>query len=123
MSLFFVIMRGEYDDNLQWPFEFKVKFSLIDQLAMNDDQHHINQFCWPNSTTGCFERPNTSMNVPCGIALCFPLHFFKQNQNRFVQNDTMFIKFEIDVLAERPSKMSISENIFICFCFSLTIDG
>lgn len=31
MSLFIVIMRGDYDDLLQWPFTKKITFTLIDQ--------------------------------------------------------------------------------------------
>ena len=31
ISLFFVIMRGEYDALLRWPFRQKVTFMLLDQ--------------------------------------------------------------------------------------------
>jgi len=103
MSLFFVIMRGEYDWNLQWPFKFKVIFSLINQSTMND-KDHMKRFCWPDATTECFKCPGINMNVPYGFSKCFPLDKFEQDQ--FVQNDTMFIKVQFDILAEKPSKIS-----------------
>ena len=31
LSIFFVIMRGEYDPLLKWPFEHKVSIILVDQ--------------------------------------------------------------------------------------------
>jgi hypothetical protein len=112
MSLFFVIMRGEYDKNLQWPFKFKVTFSLINQSTMNDTDH-MNQVCWPDTTTECFNCPAISMNVPYGISKCFPLDKFEQD--RFVQNDTMFIKVQFDTSAEKPSKISRLKDSLVLF--------
>jgi len=102
MSLFFVIMRGENDANLQWPFKFKVTFSLIDQ-STSDNQSQISQFCWPDATPTCFERPKTNMNIAYGIPMFYELELFEQNQNRFVKHDTMYIKLEIDLSTDRPT--------------------
>ena len=33
MSLFFVVMKGEFDNILQWPFTHKVTFKLINQCG------------------------------------------------------------------------------------------
>ena len=35
MSLFFVVMKGEFDNTLQWPFTHKVTFKLINQHQEN----------------------------------------------------------------------------------------
>jgi TNF receptor-associated factor 2 len=124
MSLFFVIMRGENDANLQWPFKFKVTFTLIDQSTTNDNQHHISQFCWPNitSTTAiCFERPKANMNVACGIPMFCPLGLFKENQNRYVRHDTMYIKIEIDLVTDGTSKICILTDELVCFFFVLAL--
>jgi hypothetical protein len=108
ISLFFVIMRGEYDDDLQWPFKFKVTFSLIDQSTSTDNQHHISNFCCPNTTATCFECancfgcPNSDMNIAFGIPMFIPLDKF--NQNRYVKNNTAYIQIGIDLLAEESSK-------------------
>ena len=39
LSIFFVLMRGEYDPLLQWPFEHKVSLILVDQ----DQKKHLVQ--------------------------------------------------------------------------------
>ncbi|CAF3847085.1 unnamed protein product [Rotaria sp. Silwood1] len=57
MSIFFILMRGEYDAILKWPFPFKVMFSLINQLTIDNDRHHLSEFFWPNKQSICFQRP------------------------------------------------------------------
>ncbi|CAF0750874.1 unnamed protein product [Didymodactylos carnosus] len=42
MPLFFVLMKGEYDSILKWPFNHKVTFCLLDQSGQN--QHEIDSF-------------------------------------------------------------------------------
>ena len=37
ISLFFVVMRGQYDAILRWPFRQKVTFMLLDQ----DNVEHV----------------------------------------------------------------------------------
>ena len=124
MSVFFMLMRGEYDENLKWPFEFKVTFTLIDQSAADENPRHIDKFCWPNQTNMCFERPtNISMNDAYGIPKLYCLKLFEQNQNRFVKNDTMFIKVEIDLVTERPGKILVSrEHFYFILRFRFTIE-
>jgi TNF receptor-associated factor 2/TNF receptor-associated factor 3 len=124
ISLFFIIMRGDYDDKLQWPFKFKTTFSLIDQSITNDHQYHISKFCWPDSTATCFDRPNSDMNNGFGIPMCFPLACFEQNLNQYVHNDRIYIMIEIDLLTEKPSKQCISKDhlVLFFFCFSFAIN-
>jgi TNF receptor-associated factor 4 len=107
MPLFVAIMRGEYDGKLRWPFKYKVTFTLIDQLPTNDDRRHITKDFWPNEQELCSGRPGFDMNESNGIPMFFPLNLFEKDQERYVQNDTMFIKITVDHLTERPSKICI----------------
>lgn len=119
MSIFFVIMRGEHDKELQWPFKFKATFSLIDQLTTNDNRHHVSEDCWPNSKPECFECPFTNMNNAFGIPLFIPLNLFTKYPNRYIKNNTMYIKFAIDLFAEKPGKLIMFiERLNFLFCFS-----
>jgi hypothetical protein len=104
ISLFFVLMRGNYDGNLQWPFKFKVTFTLLNHLFSN---HNESSSFWPDTTSICFQRPRSNMNIAYGISKFVPIDLFKKNQNEYVKNDTMFIRGEIDFLTGRQSKMSI----------------
>jgi len=104
ISIFVILMRGDYDTDLQWPFKFKIKFTLLNQLSSNYNQS--NSF-WPDTTSSCFQQPRGDMNIAYGISKCFALDLFKKNQTEFVQNDTMFIGVEVDFSAKRPSEMSL----------------
>ena len=42
LSLFFVMMRGEFDNILQWPFTHKVTFNLINQAGGRDIVNTLN---------------------------------------------------------------------------------
>ncbi|CAF3341762.1 unnamed protein product [Rotaria sp. Silwood1] len=100
MSLYFVLMRGSYDNDLCWPFQFKVTFTLLDHLSPNNNQTN---FLWPDTKSIAFQRPSSEMNIPYGISKFVPLNVFEHNENHYVKNDRMFIKIEVDFLAERPT--------------------
>ena len=68
LSLFFVVMRGDYDALLPWPFEQKVSFKLIDQTG---NQHIIESFR-PDPNSPSFQRPQSKMNVASGCPLFVP---------------------------------------------------
>jgi hypothetical protein len=89
MSLFFVVMRGEYDAILQFPFCFKVTFSLMDQTSQH--RHIIDSF-QPDPKSNSFQRPRSDMNIASGIPRFVPLTIIQQDSNPYVRDDTMFIK-------------------------------
>jgi hypothetical protein len=89
LSLFFVLMRGEHDAILQFPFTYKVTFCLYDQTAQ---QRHIIDSFRPDIKSASFQRPRSEMNIASGIPKFFPLAIIQQDNNPYVQNDTMFIK-------------------------------
>jgi len=93
MSLFFVLMRGEYDAILKFPFNFKVIFCLFDQT--NQGKHIIDAFR-PDVKSNSFQRPRNDMNIASGIPKFAPLKAFQQENNPYIRDDTMFIKVIID---------------------------
>jgi hypothetical protein len=93
MSLFFVLMRGEYDAVLQFPFSFKVTFCLFDQTTQQ--QHIIDSFR-PDIKSNSFQRPRSDMNIASGIPKFVPLTIIQQDNNPYVRDDTMFIKIMVD---------------------------
>lgn len=110
MSLFYVIMRGKYDDDLQWPFKYGVTFSLIDQSIPMNSQNYVSDFCWPDTNEQRFKYPISDMNEAFGIPKFISLNFLETNQNRFYPNDTMYIKIEINLLTKQPGKQSVSNH-------------
>ena len=90
MSLFFVIMRGEFDNILQWPFMHKVTFRLINQGSKGDV---IDTF-QPEPSSSSFRKPKSDMNIASGCPR-FISHSDLRNKS-FVVDDTIFIKCEVD---------------------------
>jgi hypothetical protein len=93
MSLFFFLMRGEYDAILKYPFCFKVIFCLYDQT--NQKNHIIDAF-QPDVLSNSFQRPRSDMNNASGIPKFVSLKLLQQENSPYIRDDTMFIKVMID---------------------------
>ncbi|KAJ7339336.1 TNF receptor-associated factor 2 [Desmophyllum pertusum] len=53
ISVFFVVMRGQYDALLRWPFRQKITVMLMDQ----DNVEHVIDSFRPDPTSSSFQRP------------------------------------------------------------------
>ncbi len=93
MSLFFMLMRGEYDPILKFPFDYKVTFCLYDQSG---SQRHIIDSFRPDVRSNSFQRPRSDMNIASGIPKFLPLATIQQEGNPYVRDDTMFVKVMVD---------------------------
>ena len=60
MSVYLMMMKGEYDNMLKWPFQHKVKLSLI-----NQKNHIFNAD--PESSS--FQKPEQEMNKGSGCPM------------------------------------------------------
>ena len=90
ISVFFVVMRGEYDALLRWPFRQKVTFMLLDQ---NNVEHVIDSFR-PDPNSSSFQRPRRETNIASGCPTFCPLS--ELNDHAYVREDTMFLKVIVD---------------------------
>ena len=91
MSMFFVIMRGEYDALLPWPFVQKVHFRLIDQDRIRDTCDAFRPE--PHSTS--FKRPTSDMNIASGSPTFISHEGLREGG--YIRNDIMFIKITVDM--------------------------
>ncbi|CAB4033740.1 TNF receptor-associated factor 3-like, partial [Paramuricea clavata] len=90
LSLFFVVMRGDYDALQTWPFQKKITMMLLDQ---GNEDHMIDAFnSDPQSSS--FERPRSDMNVASGSPLFMPLDSL--NNRQYIKDDVLFIKIIVD---------------------------
>ena len=92
LSIFFVLMKGEYDPLLQWPFEPKVSLILVDQ----DHMKHLVQTFKPNAQSSSFQRPKTEINVASGCPKFADLSIL--DNTSYVKDDVMYIKAIVDTL-------------------------
>lgn len=91
VSLFFVIMRGEYDALLPWPFRQKVTFRMIDQDHVEDTTDAFR----PDASSASFRRPTSSMNIASGCPL-FISHNTLHSRG-YIKDNVMFIKISVDM--------------------------
>ena len=91
LSLFLVIMRGEYDDILEWPFRHKVTFQL---LNLKSGQKDVVDAFRADPESSSFKKPVSDMNVATGCPRFAPLDaLYTQG---FVANDTIFLRAKVE---------------------------
>ena len=90
ISIFFVVMRGQHDALLRWPFRQKVTFMLLDQ----DNVEHVIDAFRPDPSSSSFQRPRRETNIASGCPTFCPLT--ELNNHAYVRDDTMFLKIIVD---------------------------
>ena len=91
LSLFFALMRSEYDPFLLWPFEQLVHIILMNQCRPGE---HIVQTFKPTPESSSFQKPMCDMNVACGCPKF--AHQDVLRDNNFTRGDTLYIKCIVD---------------------------
>lgn len=94
VSIFFVIMRGNYDALLSWPFNHRVIFRMIDQGP--NGSHLIDSFR-PDPSSTSFKRPTSEMNIASGCPLFMPLSKLDDPAVAYVKDDVMFVNVCLDI--------------------------
>ena len=92
LSAFFVVMKGEYDAILNWPFKKRVRFTLIDQQDEPRKRRNITKVIKKSDAKSDLERP-TVENEGRGRR-----NFISHKtlySRRYLVEDTLFIQFEI----------------------------
>ena len=90
ISIFFIIMRGEYDELLEWPFNYKVSITLFNQENQADSITRS----FESTTAEHFQRPLTAVNVGTGYPKFATIVVLRDP--RYVKDDKMFIKAMVE---------------------------
>ena len=94
LSLYFQLMKGEYDAKLSWPFQGIVKLSLIDQQENATDRKNIvHSFIANPSNEKVYGRPFTDENNAYGFVDFFSLT--KLKERRYIVDDTIFTQVQV----------------------------
>nr|XP_012423889.1 PREDICTED: TNF receptor-associated factor 5 isoform X2 [Odobenus rosmarus divergens] len=94
LSLYFVVMRGEFDSLLQWPFRQRVTLMLLDQSGK---KNHIMETFKADPSSSSFKRPDGEMNIASGCPR-FVAHSTLENaKNTYIKDDTVFLKVAVDL--------------------------
>ena len=87
ISIFFVVMRSEYDDLLKWPMHKRITFEMINYE--NPDESITESFV-SNLNSSSFQRPKNNMNKAVGCPMFISLEKFISGH--FVENNSAYIK-------------------------------
>ena len=93
ISLYIIIMKGEYDEALHWPFPYFINATLINQ----DQTKNIKYTLVPDPELPNFRKPTKELNPAIGFAR-FCSHDSLHIDN-FVTSDAIFINIEVEVSA------------------------
>lgn len=94
LSLYFVVMRGEFDSLLQWPFRQRVTLVLLDQSGK---KNHIMETFKADPNSSSFKRPDGEVNIASGCPR-FVAHSTLENaKNTYIKDDTLFLKVAVDL--------------------------
>ena len=91
LSLFFVVMRGEYDNLLTWPFKQNVTMTLLDQEF---GERHLSDTFRPDPLSSSFRKPVTELNVASGLPMFAACSV--ADQPPYNIDDSVFIKVAVD---------------------------
>ena len=92
MSLFFVIMKGDYDELLPWPFRQKVSLTLLD---LTPNRKHMTDTFRPDPTSTSFRKPMSDMNIASGCPLFVAQSILETPT--YIKDDTLYIKVSVDI--------------------------
>ncbi|KAF6023532.1 TRAF3 [Bugula neritina] len=91
LSLYFVLMKGEYDDILEFPFTERITFKL---LAPQKQWLNKEKTILPDPDSSSFRRPQTEMNIASGCPQ-FALHTDVESSN-FLINDCIYVRVSVE---------------------------
>ena len=91
LSLFFVIMKGEFDALLSWPFQSRITLALINQDNRSGDVREVFR---ANPQSKSFQQPTSEMNVASGCPKFIPLEYL--NNPNYVKQDVLYIRCSVD---------------------------
>ena len=93
ISYFFVIMNGENDAILPWPFRQRVTLTLLDQSPARSN---ISETFLPDVSSSSFQRPTTGMNVASGCPRFVSHELLASRQNAYIKESVVFLKVTVD---------------------------
>jgi hypothetical protein len=104
VSVSFMILPGEFDAILSWPFQFPITLTLVDLTAVKKHIHHSIPL---NVRTEAFDRPLGNAITPFKIGQFCSVDILEKNNN-YIQDGSMYIQMHINFAA--PGVHPVSEK-------------
>ena len=90
ISIFFVVMKSEYDELLTWPMQKRITFELIN---LEDAADSVIETFVSNLKSSSFLRPTKNMNVATGCPTFISIERFLKGG--FVKDDCAYIRTSV----------------------------
>ena len=87
ISIFFVVMKSEYDELLTWPMKKRVTFELIN---LGNEANSVIETFVSNPKSSSFQRPTKNMNVATGCPTFISIDQFLNGG--FIKDNCAFIR-------------------------------
>ncbi|XP_004694980.1 PREDICTED: TNF receptor-associated factor 5 [Condylura cristata] len=94
LSLYFVVMRGEFDALLPWPFRQRVTLMLLDQSGK---RNHVTETFKADPNSSSFKRPDGEMNIASGCPRFVAHETLESAKGLYIKEDTLFLKVAVDL--------------------------
>ena len=94
ISIFFVVMKSEYDQLLTWPMHKRITFELINH---NNEADGIIESFVSNPRSSSFQRPTNNMNVASGCPMFITIERFLSGG--YVVDNCAYIKTIVQEVA------------------------
>ena len=91
LSLYFVVMKGQFDEILPWPFQKRVYLSLLNTKGGQSVVKDIH----PDARLHYFHRPENPRNVGYGYPKFIALQKLLQEDSEFVENGALFLRSRV----------------------------
>ena len=85
ISIFFILMKSEYDELLPWPMQKRVTVELVNLRNESDSIIEVS-----NPKSCCFQRPTKNMNVACAWPTFISIEHFLNGG--FIKDNSTFIR-------------------------------
>lgn len=92
LSAYIVLIKGEYDAILPWPFAKNVTLSIVDQQDNISERENIKALF--KGEDECYEKPQSEENVPFGDEQ-MATHDDLQNR-KYIVDDTLFLLVNVE---------------------------
>ena len=90
LSLFLVIMKSDYDNMLEWPFQHNVTLALVNQQNRKRD---IVKDIIPNRESESFHKPKKDYNIASGLPMFVSIE--KLESEGFLKDDCIFFDVKV----------------------------
>lgn len=91
LSIFFVVMKSQYDELLKWPFVKRISFRLLNHEDVSKTRK---ESFLSDRNSSSFQRPTKEMNIAAGCPMF--VEKSRLENDGFIINDSLFIETKVE---------------------------